>query len=69
MHSIARQAEAKILIIVQEQRQILLEQLLSRLPELTWNQVFTIVDELSRRDLIRLQRRGFEYELQACFAA
>ncbi|MDK2743939.1 MAG: hypothetical protein H8K03_03575 [Nitrospira sp.] len=69
MNAIAGQAEAKILIIVQEQRHILLEQLLSRLPELTWNQVFTIVDELSRRDLIRLRRRGFEYELQACFAA
>lgn len=64
MNSMMRQAEAKILAVVQERRYILLEQLLASLPELTWNQVFTIVDELSRRGLICLRRRGFEYELR-----
>jgi hypothetical protein len=64
MNSMPGRAEAKILGIVQEQRGILLEELLARLPELTWNQVFVLVDELSRRDMIRLQRRGFEYELR-----
>lgn len=64
MNSIPGRAEAKILGIVQEQRGISLEELLARLPELTWNQVFVLVDELSRRDMICLQRRGFEYELR-----
>lgn len=60
-----QQASAKLLAIVQERRQIPLEELLSYLPECTWNQVFSLVDELSRRDLICLRRRGFEYELSA----
>ncbi len=65
MNSVTGQAEAKILAVVRERRYILLEQLLASLPELTWNQVFAIVDELSRRGLICLRRRGFEYELRA----
>ncbi len=59
------QASAKLLAIVQERRQIPLEELLSSLPECTWNQVFSLVDELSRRDLICLRRQGFDYELRA----
>ena len=34
------------------------------LPELSWNQVFKTVDELSRRGEIILLRRGFEYEIE-----
>ncbi len=67
MNSIAKQLEAKILTVVVEQRCILLEEVLTRLPELTWTQVFAIVDELSRRGLICLRRRGFEYELRTPF--
>lgn len=59
-----QQASAKLLAIVQERRQIQLEELLSYLPEFTWNQIFSLVDELSRRGVIRLRRRGFEYELR-----
>ncbi|HEU5092076.1 MAG TPA: hypothetical protein VFT30_05285 [Nitrospira sp.] len=60
-----QQASAKLLAIIQERRQIRLEELLVSLPEFTWNQVFSLVDELSRRELIFLQRRGFDYELRA----
>jgi hypothetical protein len=60
-----QQASAKLLAIVQERQQIRLEELLSYLPEFTWNQVFSLVDELSRRQLINLRRRGFDYELRA----
>ena len=59
-----QQASATLLTIVQERQQIKLEELLSYLPELTWNQVFSLVDDLSRRELISLHRRGFEYELR-----
>jgi hypothetical protein len=52
--------------VVYEHRHIALEELVNSLPELTWNQVFCMVDELSRRQLISLRRRGFDYELEAC---
>ncbi len=61
-----QQATAKLLSIVHDHQHIALEELVNRLPELTWNQVFSMVDELSRRQLISLHRRGFDYELQAC---
>lgn len=57
-------ATEKLLAIVQERRQIQLEELLASLPEFTWNQVFSLVDDLSRQQLICLRRRGFHYELQ-----
>lgn len=59
------QTSAALLSIVQERQPIKLEDLLSCVPELTWNQVFSLVDELSRRELISVRRRGFEYELRA----
>jgi hypothetical protein len=64
-----QQARAKLLAIVYEHRHIALEELVNSLPELTWNQVFSLVDELSRRQLISLRRRGFDYELLACSAS
>lgn len=61
----AQQRATKLLAIVQERQCILLEDLLLCFPDLTWNQAFSLVDELSRQALICLQRRGFEYELRA----
>lgn len=60
-----QQPTTKLLAIVQERQCIRLEELMACFPELTWNQVFSLVDELSRQTLICLQRRGFEYELRA----
>jgi hypothetical protein len=60
-----QQLATKLLTIVQERQSILLEELLAYFPELTWNQVFSLVDGLSRQALICLHRRGFEYELRA----
>jgi hypothetical protein len=65
MNAVAGHTEGKILAIVHEQGSIAMEKLLSCLPESTWNQVFTSVDELSRRGAICLRRRGFDYELWA----
>ena len=65
-----QQASTQLLAIVQERRQIKLEELPAYLPEFTLNQVFSLVDELSRQKLISLRRRGFEYELRAsCLSA
>lgn len=60
-----QQSATKLLAIVQERQSISLEELPRCFPELTWNQVFSLVDELSRHALICLQRRGCEYELRA----
>jgi hypothetical protein len=40
-------------------------EIIDRLPELSWNQVFLAVDALSRRGEIILSRRGFEYQATA----
>ena len=41
------------------------EEIIDKLPELSWNQVFLAVDTLSRRGEIILSRRGFEYQATA----
>lgn len=41
------------------------EDLVVRLPELSWSAVFLGVDRLSRRGAIRIGRRGFEYVVSA----
>ena len=56
---------AKLLAILHERQCMALEELLACFPELTWNQVFSLVDELSRQASICLRRRAFDYELQA----
>lgn len=56
---------AKLLAIVHERQRIRLKELLTYCPELTWNQVFSLVDDLSRHALIGLHRLGADYELRA----
>ncbi len=55
----------KLLAIVHKRQRIRLEELLTYCPELTWNQVFSLVDDLSRHELIGLHRLGADYELRA----
>jgi hypothetical protein len=42
-----------------------LDEVTTRLPQLSWNQVFLAIDSLSRREGIILRRRGYEYEVSA----
>ena len=63
MNAVAGQTDEKILAIVRERGSMLLDELLSCLPEATWSQIFTSVDELSRQGAICLRRRGFDYQL------
>ena len=44
--------ESLILDLVRARKSLTLEQLITLLPELTWNQVFRTVDELRRRGAI-----------------
>lgn len=54
---------ARLMALVREQQSMSLDELLVHFPELTRNQVLSLVDALSRYELIRLQRRGFQYKL------
>jgi hypothetical protein len=55
--------EAMVLNLLRLEKSMKLEQLVSLLPQLSWNQVFQCVDQLSRRGEIILLRRGFDYEI------
>lgn len=57
-------SESLILDLMRVRKSLTLEQVVVLLPELSWNQVFTTVDELSRRGAIILLRRGFQYEVE-----
>lgn len=57
-------SEYKVLELVHLKKSLTLEQVVALLPELSWNQVFKTVDELSRRGKIILLRRGFDYEVE-----
>ena len=62
--SISPTSEGLILDLVCLRKSLTLEQVVTLLPELSWNQVFKTVDELSRRGEIILLRRGFEYKIE-----
>lgn len=61
--SISLNSEFLILDLLRMRKCLTLEQVVTLLPELSWNQIFKTVDELSRRGEIMLLRRGFEYEV------
>lgn len=63
-HSALLSSEFKILELLHVRKSLTLEQVVTLLPELSWNQVFKTVDELSRRGKIILLRRGFDYEIE-----
>ena len=54
--------EVLVLDVLQSSSQPLrIEEIVGRLPCLSWNQVFLAVDSLSRKGLITLQRQAFGY--------
>ena len=62
--AISHTSESLILDLLRVRKSLTLEQVVTLLPELSWNQIFKTVDELSRRGKIILLRRGFEYEVE-----
>jgi len=52
-----------------DQPGVLLDQLLDRCPNATWNEVFAVVDHLSRTGSIRLSGKGMgRYHVELCAA-
>ncbi|MCE3224942.1 MAG: hypothetical protein K0S58_3122 [Nitrospira sp.] len=62
--AISPTSEGLILDLLSARKSLTLQQVVTLLPELSWNQIFRTVDVLSRRGDIILLRRGFEYELE-----
>lgn len=56
--------EGAIVKLLRSGETLTLEQVHTRLPQLSWNRLFHAIDALSRRGGIILRRRGFGYELQ-----
>lgn len=57
-------AEDLILLAVGSSKEALsMEEILARVPELSWGQAFFAIDAMSRRGGIILRRRGFSYEV------
>ena len=70
MGDVARQSDLthRILGMLADQPGLALDQLLDRCPDATWNQVFAVVDRLSRTGDIRLTAKGpgrYRVDLQA----
>ena len=59
------QPESLVLAVLGEADFLTIEQLVEKLPELTWSQLFQIIDALSRRNAIILRRRNFTYDVKA----
>jgi hypothetical protein len=63
MTSMTEESEALVMEHLQTAHTVMLDQMVEEMPALSWNQIFQTVDALSRRGVISLRRRGFNYEL------
>jgi len=63
MTSTMEENEALVMQHLQTAHPVILDQIIKDVPELSWNQIFETVDALSRRGIISLRRRGYEYEI------
>ena len=63
MAQITEENEALVMQHLQSARPVILDRIVEDIPELSWNQIFQTVDALSRKGVISLRRRGFNYEL------
>jgi hypothetical protein len=55
--------ESLVLEALQSDEMLTMDGLTERVPQLSWSELFTIVDRLSRQGAIMLRRRGFQYEV------
>lgn len=57
--------EAMVLAELESGNAVTVDQLMVRLPQLTFGELFLALDALSRRGEVFMRRRGFEYEVSA----
>ncbi len=63
MAQITEENEVLVIQHLEMARPVILDRIVEDIPELSWNQIFQTVDALSRKGVISLRRRGFNYEL------
>jgi hypothetical protein len=63
MALVTEENEALVMQHLQSAHRVMLDQMVEEIPALSWNQIFQTVDALSRKGVISLRRRGFNYEL------
>jgi hypothetical protein len=56
-------AESLVIELLRSSSPLTMDELVTRLPELRWNEVFHAIDQLSRHGQILLRRQGFSYQL------
>lgn len=57
--------EQLILEVLRSGQTFTVEEIIEKVPDLSWGQLFFAMDALSRRGDVQLRRRDFSYELQA----
>jgi hypothetical protein len=50
-----------LLSVLRTDNPVTIDQLVDRLPDLRWNEIFHTIDRLSRQGSITLTRQGFDY--------
>jgi hypothetical protein len=60
--------ESLVLDLLAVESVLTMDELVLRLPSLSWSSVFHAVDTLSRRGAIILRRSGFQYEISSLSA-
>jgi hypothetical protein len=63
MTQMMEENEALVMQHLETAHPVVLDRIVENIPELSWNQIFQTVDTLSRKGVISLRRRGFNYEL------
>jgi len=57
-------ADEAVLNMLQRYEVLMMEDLISGLPDFSWAQLFLAIDRLSRNDLIVLRRVGLTYQIR-----
>ena len=58
------QPEERILEVLSDGRRLTVDEILERVPEISWAQLFVAMDILSRRGAVELRREGFTYSMR-----
>jgi DNA-binding transcriptional ArsR family regulator len=58
------QPEERILEVLSDGRRLTVDEILERVPEISWAQLFIAMDILSRRGAVELRREGFTYSMR-----
>jgi hypothetical protein len=61
---VCAQPESMIMDLLRSSGKLTVEEIVARIPDLWWSQIFLAMDELSRTGDVILRREGFTYTLE-----